>query len=391
MKILNMLTSLILVLSLVACGSNVQLTTNNEGQTNELKLENERKENMNNRIEIIFKTDEEVKKENGFNDNLWSLVYDNAITENKPNEVNIHAISYYLNGIKIAANVYTPAGYDENKKYPAMTVAHPNGGVKEQVAGLFAEKLAEAGYIAITADAAYQGGSEGMPRNLDSPESRVNDIHGMVDVLMVYPGVDTDRIGMLGICGGGGYTLKAAQSEDRVKVVATLSAFNTGIVRLNGLNNADIDTIDTRLKAASDARTNEAKTGEVVYPAPRGQISKEQIDAMPDGLYKDGMYYYGVGYAHKRSGGQTPVKCLLDLINFDARHNMNLIKKPLLMMAGSEADTLYMTKDCFDLATGTDNKELFIIDGARHIETYYVEEYVNKEVNKLLEFLTKNL
>ena len=91
--------------------------------------------------------------------NKWGLVYDGAITENIDVAVNIHPVSYLVKGVKVAANVYTPAGYDEKaeKKYPAVTVAHPNGGVKEQVSGLFAQKLAENGYIAIACDAAYQG------------------------------------------------------------------------------------------------------------------------------------------------------------------------------------------------------------------------------------------
>lgn len=325
--------------------------------------------------------------------NKWGLVYDGAITENKEGEVNIHPVEYLSGGVKIAANVYTPAGYDEksDKKYPAVTVAHPNGGVKEQVSGLFAQKLAENGYIAIACDAAYQGASGGEPRNTDIPTNRVNDIHAMVDFLITYPGVDEERIGLFGICGGGGYTLKAAQTEKRAKAVATLSAFNTGIVRLYGLGNSQVDTIQQRLTEAADARTQEARTGEVVYPAPRGEITQEYIDSLPDGLYKDGMYYYGRDYAHPNSGGQPPVKNLLDLVNFDARQNMDLINVPLLMMGGSEADTLYMTKDCFELATGTDNKELFIIEGARHIPTYFVPEFVKQEEKKLMEFFGEYL
>lgn len=102
-------------------------------------------------------------------DNKWGLVYDGAITENIEGAVNIHPVNYLVNGVKVAANVYTPAGYDEksDNKYPAVTIAHPNGGVKEQVSGLFAQKLAENGYIAIACDAAYQGASEGEPRNTD--------------------------------------------------------------------------------------------------------------------------------------------------------------------------------------------------------------------------------
>lgn len=101
--------------------------------------------------------------------NPYTLVYEGAIKENVKGKVNIHPVSYKINDITIAANIYKPPNYDPTKKYPAVVVAHPNGGVKEQVAGLFAQRLAEQGYITIAADAAYQGASGGKPRNVDKP------------------------------------------------------------------------------------------------------------------------------------------------------------------------------------------------------------------------------
>src|SRR5690554_3824350 len=139
--------------------------------------------------------------------NPFGLVYKGAINENLKGKVNIHPTTYKLNGLDISANVYTPANYDSTKKYPAIVVAHPNGGVKEQVAGLYAQHLAERGYIVVAADAAYQGASGGQPRNVDKPVHRIEDIHGMADFITQYPGVDKQRLGLLGICGGGGYSL----------------------------------------------------------------------------------------------------------------------------------------------------------------------------------------
>ena len=138
------------------------------------------------------------------NSNPFGLVYDGAITENVAGKINIHPTSYKLHGLNITANVYTPADYDATKSYSAIVVAHPNGGVKEQVAGLYAQRLAENGYITIAADASYQGASGGEPRHTDKPANREEDIHGMVDFISQYPGVDNNRIGILGICGGGG-------------------------------------------------------------------------------------------------------------------------------------------------------------------------------------------
>ncbi|HDM8083986.1 TPA: alpha/beta hydrolase [Yersinia enterocolitica] len=325
-----------------------------------------------------------------YKQNPFTLVYDGAITENVKGKVNIHPVKYDLHGIQIAANVYTPANYDPAKKYPAVVVAHPNGGVKEQVAGLYAQRLAEHGYITITADAAYQGASGGMPRNVDKPANRIEDIHGMADYISQYPGVDTTRIGLLGICGGGGYSLKAAQTDKRFKALATLSMFDSGLVRRNGYQDSQLSTIQDRLKQASDARAKEVATGEITYTGD-AQLTDEQIAKLPFDLYRQGFEYYGKTHAHPNSTFRYTLSSLLDLMSFDAQSNMDLINQPLLMIAGTKADSRYMTESAFKKSTGTQNKELFLIDGATHIETYWVPRYVDQAMSKIDNFFDKNI
>lgn len=322
--------------------------------------------------------------------NPFGLVYGDAISENESGKVNIHPVTYKLNGIDIAANVYTPAGYDASKKYPAVVVAHPNGGVKEQTAGLYAQRLAEAGYITITADAAYQGASGGEPRHTDNPAYRTEDVHGMADFIASYPGVDASHLGALGICGGGGYTLKAAQSDKRLKAVATLSMFNSGRVRRNGFQDSQLNTIQERLKQATEARAQEAAGGEISY-AGVASVTDEEIAKTPTDLYREGFEYYYRTHAHPNSTFLYTMSSLLDLMTWDATTNMDLIDQPLLMMTGSKADTKYMTDEAFGKATHAKNKELFLIDGATHIQTYWKPEYVNQAVTKLVDFFGNNL
>jgi fermentation-respiration switch protein FrsA (DUF1100 family) len=261
--------------------------------------------------------------------NPFGLVYGDAITENTPGKVNIHPVTYQLNGVEISANV-------------------------------------------------------------DKPANRIEDIRGMADYITQYAGVDASRIGLLGICGGGGYALKAAQIDKRFKVVSTLSMFNSGLVRRNGFMNSGVSTIQERLKQASEARALEAAGGEIRYAADT-KITDEMADKMLFDLYREGHYYYNRTHAHPNSTFRYTMSSLLDLMEFDAASNMDLIKQPLLMMAGSKADTYYMTDSAFNLATGTKEKELFLIPGATHIQTYYVPEYVALAMNKLNEFFDKYL
>lgn len=327
-----------------------------------------------------------------YKQNPFTLTYDDAITENVQGKVNIQPVKYQLNGLTIATNVYTPANFDPSKKYPAIVVAHPNGGVKEQVAGLYAQKLAEQGYVTIAFDAAYQGGSGGEPRYVDKPANRIEDIRGAADFISQFKGVDANRIGLLGICGGGGYSIKAAETDKRFKSVATISMFNSGDARRNGFMRSQTNNIQERLKEASDARAQEAAGGEILYtPAFAAGMTPEQVAALPYDLYRQGYEYYAQTHAHPNSQTNFTVSSLLDLMEFDVNTNVELINQPLLMIAGEKADSLYMTEEVFANAKGTQNKELFIVPNAKHIETYWKPEYVKQISEKLTGFFGKNL
>ena len=244
--------------------------------------------------------------------------------------------------------------------------------------------------MTIAADAVYQGTSDGEPRNTDHPAKHIEDISAMVDFISQYPDVDPERIGALGVCGSG-YTLGAAQQDKRIKAVTTLSMFNTGRVRRNDFADSQLDMVQERLQQAVEARAQQAAGGEVRYTGDIPHLSEEQLATLPFDLYRDGYRYYYEDYAHPRSTGRYTVASLAKLMAWDATDRMDLLNQPLLMIAGSVADTRYMTENAYVKATAAASKQLLLIEGASHIRTYFVSEYVGQIVAVTSKFFTQQL
>ncbi len=291
--------------------------------------------------------------------------------------------------ITMAANIHYPSNFDETQKYAAIVVTHPGGGVKEQTAGLYASKLAEQGFIAIAFDASYQGESTGLPRQLENPYIRTEDISAVIDYLTTLNYVDQNRIGAMGICAGGGYTANAAINDRRIKAVGTVSAVNIGSMFRNGWENTvkDADALPY-IQAGSDARTADVTSGNIAT-IPLAPLKEE--DAPNEELRQAWEYYHTPRAAHPNSPSFATSRSLTQLITYDAYNKAEaFLTQPLVAIAGSVAGSKWMSEDLIQRAASQD-KTLHIVEGANHMELYDIPQYVNEASNVLADFFKMKL
>lgn len=301
---------------------------------------------------------------------------------------------FYLkqcDNIKIAAEIYVPKDFDKEKEYPAIVVVPPSGGVKEQTAGLYAQKLASKGFVTLAYDAAYQGESGGEPRYVEDPSSRVEDVRSAVDYLTTLPFVDKDNIGVLGICAGGGYAFNAAETEMRIKAVAAVSAFDLGRARRQGLGDSlTEDQQKQKLKNIAEQRTREVN-GKAYKYVEYVPDSKKDIPANASDMYKEGYEYYKTSRgAHPRAVNKYLYTSLDKQMAFTAFDKPESISpRAVLFIVGGNAETAYFSKEAFDKAKAP--KEYYVIPNASHFALYDRTEYVAPAIEKLYEFYSKHL
>ncbi len=271
-------------------------------------------------------------------------------------------------GITLAADLYEPKNADG--KLPAIAVCGPFGAVKEQSSGLYAQTLAERGFLTIAFDPSFTGESGGQPRYVASPDINTEDFSAAVDFLSVQENVDPERIGILGICGWGGMALNAAAIDTRIK--ATVASTMYDMTRVNARGYFDAMDADARYelrKTLNAQRTEDYKNGSY-------QLGGGVVDPLPEDApfyVKDYYDYYKTerGY-HKRSlnsNGGWNMTSALSFMNMPILQYSDEIRSAVLMIHGEKAHSCYFSKDAFKNLKG-DNKELLVIPDAVHTDLY---------------------
>lgn len=326
-----------------------------------------------------------------------ALFFMTAMAQNQQNsgktfsaseKVTIEKVSYKKRyDISVVGDMYLPKDIDRSKKYAAIIVGHPFGGVKEQCAGLYAQELAKRGFVALAFDLSYGGESGGWPRGVASPETYVEDFSASVDFIGTRSFVDQNRIGVIGICGSGGFSIAAAAIDHRIKALATVSMYDMGRERRQGYK--DGQTYEQRMSLLDEIGEQRWKEFEN-SGMPRLQYGTvEHINEDSPAVAKEFYDYYRTprGKHPNATTGITFVSSAA-LMNFFPLAQIETVSpRPLLFIAGENAHSRYFSEDAYSLAIKP--KELYIVKNAGHVDLYDRKELI--PFGKLTDFFTQNL
>lgn len=296
---------------------------------------------------------------------------DNFYTSDR---VDIQKVSFKNQyGMKVGGNLFVPKGLDRNTKNAAMVVGHPMGAVKEQSANLYATKMAEQGFVAMSLDLSFWGESDGQPRNAVSPDIYAEDFSAAVDFLRTQSFVDRERIGALGICGSGSFVISAAKIDPRIKAIATVSMYDMGAANRDGLRHSQ--TVEQRkqaIAAAAEQRDVEFAGGETEYTS--GTVHELTPESTP--VEREFYDFYRTSRGAYTPQGTTDqftthptLTSNVKFMNFYPFNDIETISpRPMLFIAGANAHSREFSEEAYRLAGQP--KELVIIPGAGHVDLY---------------------
>lgn len=289
-------------------------------------------------------------------------------------------------GMKIAGDLYTAKDIDLSKKYPALIVGAPYGGVKEQGPGVYANQLAQRGFVVLTFDTSFMGDSEGEPRHVSSPEIFSENFSAGVDYLGLQSIVDREKIGVIGICGSAGFALSAGQMDTRIKAIATTSMYDMSVA---GRSFMDKDAILATKEKLSKQRWIDAENG---YPEYIPYFPEQPLDKVPEELEEPTAEWFRF-YATKRGhhpnarGGFTSTSDLA-FLNYRLLDYINEISpRPILFIVGDRAHSKFFSENAY--AAANEPKELYVVEDAEHIDLY--DRLDRIPFDKLEEFFKSNL
>lgn len=310
------------------------------------------------------------------------------------NDITIKHVSYRNLGWDIAADLYLPPGFDEKRRYPAIVSTHPVGSCKEQTAGnVYGVALARDGYVVLVHDASFQGASGGEPRYIEDPSIRVSDIRHAIDYLVTLPYVDENRIGAIGVCGGGAYTVHAAMTDHRIKAVASITGVNFGRLVREGFSNFDPVAA---LQAMATQRTAEARGGarHVINYLPDSVEAGKQAGITDIDVLEATDYY-------KTPRGQQPNGATSGLFSFNSAamgwdaflHAEVLLTQPLMVVVGDKPGGFGAYRDGLEIhgRAASKHKHLVVAEGWSHYDLYDKPEPVAIALAKVLPFFKEHL